>query len=376
MLIPVSSAMQNIAAAGGTPSYFTGGVVTIDGTDRVHTFNTSGTLTFVDVDGAVSIDYTVTAGDGGGVDGGTGETLTASGYSLGTTTTVTVGAGGAGTPTAGSDSSLGSIAVASGGAAGTSPGDPGAAGVVEVRYLVDPSMPPLPDVLHLDASDTGSITVGDGAPVVRVAAWGPLSQADTGDMPIYDGAYGSVTLAGSLIPLFVGDHLFQTSGLLSSHVGDMTIYMVATVNSGAADGYILADASTSANNPVVAVREAASSANLSVFYRNDAGTTVVLANDLQPNPTPGFAVISIVDDGSTIESWLDGVDGTGADNPLAYTPSGTYTTDRFAVGALRRATDGAPVSDMDLAELRIYGTAHDDATRAAVEAELAAKWGI
>jgi hypothetical protein len=124
-----STEVWSAPAPGGTPSYLTGGTVTVDGGYRYHTFNTSGTLTFVDVDGALNVEYLVVAGGGGGGrgiggGGGAGGYL-ASSTSISATQVVTIGAGGVsgqeGEPDGhkGTDSSLGVVATAAGGGGGS-----------------------------------------------------------------------------------------------------------------------------------------------------------------------------------------------------------------------------------------------------------------
>jgi hypothetical protein len=111
-------------------SYFTGGTEVEAGGYRYHTFNSSGTLTFVNVDGPKTVEYLVVAGGGGG--GGAGSVRASGGggggavgigsVSLSANQTVTIGAGGIGGQrdntgrTNGDDTVFGSITKTGGGA--------------------------------------------------------------------------------------------------------------------------------------------------------------------------------------------------------------------------------------------------------------------
>jgi len=119
--------LYGLAAVGTTPVIApkaSGGNITTDGTYWIHTFLTSGTFTPAT---NLSCDYLVVAGGGGGGNGGgggggAGGYLTATGLSISTSLTVTVGAGGAGKAggsegigTQGSASVLDSISATGGG---------------------------------------------------------------------------------------------------------------------------------------------------------------------------------------------------------------------------------------------------------------------
>ena len=133
-----------------TTNYFTGGIEYTVGGYRYHRFNTSGDLTFVDVEGngsPVEFEYAVVAGGGAGATcnntpgylgggGGAGGVLTGAAQDS-QSQVVTIGAGGAigangANGNDGNDSSIGSLAVAEGGGGGggeaTTGGSPGGSG--------------------------------------------------------------------------------------------------------------------------------------------------------------------------------------------------------------------------------------------------------
>ena len=101
-----------------TPLYCTGGTVTTPGSNRIHTFTTSGTLVCV---GYGSASYLIVAGGGGGGlsggGGGAGGLLTSSTFLSEGSTSVTIGPGGAAS-SSGTASSFGAVATATGGGAG------------------------------------------------------------------------------------------------------------------------------------------------------------------------------------------------------------------------------------------------------------------
>ena len=113
-----------------------GDTITVSGSYRIHTFNSSGTLAFNTLPIYGNVQYLVVAGGGGGAatvggGGGAGGFLTANTYSvsLGNTITVTVGAGGvagiysgniASAGTNGTNSVFGTVTAIGGGHGGTS----------------------------------------------------------------------------------------------------------------------------------------------------------------------------------------------------------------------------------------------------------------
>ena len=120
-----------IISYAGSTQLFGGGVVTFAGGNTIHTFNTSGTLTPVV---SLSANYLIVAGGGGGLGGGggAGGFVSGSGITIDTNSTylVTVGSGGA-SGVNGSNSSFSSVptvAIGGGRAAGTGTFSNGQAG--------------------------------------------------------------------------------------------------------------------------------------------------------------------------------------------------------------------------------------------------------
>lgn len=246
---------------------------------------------------------------------------------------------------------------------------------------------PDPDVGWWDASVTASITTGVST-ATRVTEWEDQTASGfdltntpvSANCPIYDGAYGSLTQNSVLIPRFVsgtfGDVLSYNGAVLAPNLGAMSIYAVVAVP-GSSDGVLLADGSSTDNDTVYALRQKPSLV-ASWLIREDDGTALggtTPDTGVSYAGSEAFCVQSFVDTGSAFETWIDGSHPVDADNPKTYSSAGLGTTDRFSVGGLLRATFSIALT-VNVAEIRVYGSAHGTATRQAVESALETKWAI
>lgn len=157
-----------------------------------------------------------------------------------------------------------------------------------------------------------------------------ISQSNGSNKGIYRGSTGfpSVQLDGA------SDVLFDTSpGLYAA--GMCSVFCAVKANP-AGSARLWAESSTVDADPVYGMHAlAATPSTNAVLLRNDANTEVVSNASLQALAfNDAIRVVGFVDDGATITPYLNGVAGT----PVAYTRSGVLTLDRFAIGALVRAT--------------------------------------
>lgn len=246
---------------------------------------------------------------------------------------------------------------------------------------------PTPDHFWIDASVTSSITTASDGGTNRITAWNDQTAnnlhlsgpATAGDRPIYHSGT-SPTQNGIMVPRFqAGDWLFRNATVLGTNRTHQTIFLVIGNVATSASAFVGGDGSSLSSTQVWHMRMCGDGRSVAYLIRNDGNTTLAgnggdTAVDL---PSSGFAIYTLVDNGSSLKGYINGVAPSNANNPLSYTPSGTFTLDRFAIGGLYRAGSiGNLMSGFDLAEMRIYTTALSDSDRGAVETALTSKWGI
>lgn len=138
----------------------------------------------------------------------------------------------------------------------------------------------------------------------------------------------------------VNDLLMRTSSLGLYAAGSYTIALTIKGNSPAADSRLFAEGNTATNNTLFILAQSTTSVatSSSALYRNDAGvqlvnpTTVTNVNVFDGNPH----VLIVTGDSSFVRTYVDGVAGSFT----GWTPSGVFTLDRSAIGALLRASSG------------------------------------
>jgi hypothetical protein len=116
--------------------------------------------------------------------------------------------------------------------------------------------------------------------------------------------------------------------------GAASWFIALRSNANATDACLMGDAATTPLYAILANHTAASSASMKV--RNDANTLLLDGvSALMANVFNGADhVFGIIDDGSGVTPYLDGVAGSR----VAYTRSGTLTMSTFNLGALFRAS--------------------------------------
>jgi hypothetical protein len=136
------------------------------------------------------------------------------------------------------------------------------------------------------------------------------------------------------------DILRRTASLGSYAAGAATWGIVFRSNSNAVNSYLLAEGSSAGANMILGNVIASATATVqTMFWRNDANGQVI-ATAFVPNAgvfDGTDRVLIITDNGSTITTYVDGVAGATS----AYTRSGAFTPDRFALGGLVRNTTGS-----------------------------------
>lgn len=138
----------------------------------------------------------------------------------------------------------------------------------------------------------------------------------------------------------VNDLLMRTSSLGLYSAGSYTIALTIKGNSPAVDSRLFAEGNTASNNTLFILAQTTSSVatSSSALYRNDAGvqlvnpSTVTNVNVFDGNPH----VLIVTGDGSFVRTYVDGATGSFT----GWTPSGVFTLDRSAIGALLRASSG------------------------------------
>lgn len=131
-----------------------------------------------------------------------------------------------------------------------------------------------------------------------------------------------------------------------------------------------AEGSSGGNNPIYSpiMSDSPSLTTATGIIRNDANTqTFALGTDIQTNAWDSVVnqVYGVVDNGSSLTPWLNGVEGTA----VAYTRSGSLTLDRFGLGGLRRAASSSYFG-VDVYEFVAYNKALSDTEAADLSAYL------
>lgn len=175
------------------------------------------------------------------------------------------------------------------------------------------------------------------------------------------------------------DMLIRDAGLNGWSAGSTTWVVAFRGVSAAAGTYVLTEGNSATTNTIFTLLKVHGSTATSSagFYRDDAGGVPTGApNASTPTNTNVFDgndhVAIIVDTGSAINFWLDGVAGTGI---ASYTHSGTFTINRFSLCAQYRGStptiglwwagrvygaliiDGYAASGGDITNLTTYFTA-------------------
>jgi hypothetical protein len=139
--------------------------------------------------------------------------------------------------------------------------------------------------------------------------------------------------------------LRNTTGLNSYNAGASSWFFALKSNSNAVNVMVAAEGLSGGGgnqNPIYSLAQSntAAATTLSAQARNLAGTSLLAPTQaLQTNAFNGSNhVIGMIDDGTQVTPYLDGVAGT----PFTYTArTGTLTTDRFALGGLFRSAAGS-----------------------------------
>lgn len=222
-------------------------------------------------------------------------------------------------------------------------------------------------LLDLDASDTAHIltTIAGSTPVSAdgdpVGQWKDANgngfnlaaAADDTTRPTWhSGTYPYVTFDGT------NDILFRAAQLTMFSGGSATIVMSVRHVAGA-QGTILAEGSSSANNPVYEMGRnlAADFNDLTAVVRDNGGVSNFVGTTLiydEAFPVSTDVVVVITDSGTVLTGYKDSTSGQSA---AGYT-RGTTTLDRFAVGGRRRAASDN-FAAFDLYRLRVYSGVHN-----------------
>ena len=228
-------------------------------------------------------------------------------------------------------------------------------------------------ILHLDAAH---LDLSDGDPVPawpdRSGLGNDVAQPDETKRPVFaaiGGPNGKRTVNFS-----PGGKLLGVADNLSLDISTVTVFAVAALGSAFAG-----------NDWIVAKNGSASGAALAwVFGFNKGGnygkSTLSMSldgswggdnfgNDAR---TAGFKIAAARFDGTAVAFWRDGLDDGGT------TPSGAIDTSTgdLQIGGYNASFSGSEFFTGQLSELLIFTGALDDADVAAVNAYLAAKWGI
>lgn len=182
-----------------------------------------------------------------------------------------------------------------------------------------------------DFGDAATIT---GSPsVTAVTDKSTNSRNLTGtNNPQWDGA--KITFDGST------NYLSRTAAFMWDN-GNVEIHAVMKSNGGS-NKSLVGEGSSSSTNPIyqaILTNQTNSNDDVYGFIRNDAVGTV-FANNLATGVT-GFddvkKLVSWIDSSGEITTLINGVEGS---TPQTYTRTGVLTLNRFAIGALLRATAG------------------------------------
>lgn len=237
--------------------------------------------------------------------------------------------------------------------------------------------------------DLGPIVGGEQL-ILRADVGIALSGSDVSQWDDQSGGSNHATQGtGADQPLFIAsDSAFNNEPVVE--FDRVSEHLLADGVSGVQNGNDLAytvimvlAAATSAVNGQAFVNWGGSSDTLNYSYIYKAFTNVMglaRADDLGGifqagtvdvgSPTP--QVLSIINAGTTISSWHDGVLDV---NAAAYDRTNAMTIDKFTIGARRQATTFGYV-EMRLAELRVYNAVLSDANRISVQNYMLSRYGL
>jgi len=133
--------------------------------------------------------------------------------------------------------------------------------------------------------------------------------------------------------------VFNTTGVNSYNAGAASWFFAIQSNSNSADTYVASEGNSTALNTIysIAYVNSLTATVLSGFIRNSSSSILLpQTQNLQAGVFNGSNhVFGIIDNGTSVTPYLDGVAGT----PFTYTArTGTLTTDRFALCALVRSS--------------------------------------
>jgi hypothetical protein len=136
--------------------------------------------------------------------------------------------------------------------------------------------------------------------------------------------------------------VLNTTGINSYNAGSASWFFAVEGNINGAGTFVAGEGNGSTTNTIYSLSGSSSTASsLAGDIRNSAGT-VILANSTALETgvfNSGNHVIGIIDNGTTVTPYLDGVAGT----PFTYTTrTGTLTTNRFAICANWRTAINGP----------------------------------
>jgi hypothetical protein len=218
-----------------------------------------------------------------------------------------------------------------------------------------------------DASDTSTITESGGA----VSEWRDKS----GSLRhISQGSASAQPTLGTDVVQFNGttDYLWNSLPFMYAN-GELDVYVAGAINN-TSDDRLLCEGSSTNNNPIYAIAQTDNSdaSKMSSYIRNDANQQLAVQPDLSAS--------GAFDDTLNLYQWRDtgsmlsGRVNGGTETSSGYTRSGTFTTDRFAMGTVLRSGTSAFI-DADINEV-IMTDNLSDADRQKVEGYLAWKWGL
>lgn len=184
-----------------------------------------------------------------------------------------------------------------------------------------------------DFGDAATIT---GSPNVTAVTDKSTNARDlTGtNNPQWDGS--KITFNGT------NNYLSRTDAFMYAN-GNCEIHVVMQSDGGGVNKSLVGEGSSASTNPIyqtiLTSQVSATDNDVFGFIRTDAPSTT-FANNLGMGVAAFDNVkklVSWIDTGAEITTLIDGVEGT---TPRLYTRSGVLTLNRFAIGALLRATAG------------------------------------
>lgn len=218
-----------------------------------------------------------------------------------------------------------------------------------------------------DAADATTITASGGT----VSQWNDkssngrtIAQTTTASQPAY--ASNTVSFDGT------DDYLWNDAPFMYAN-GQVDVFVVGGV-APTTDDRLLSEGSSTTNNTLYCIAQTDNSdaSVMSVYIRDNTGG--VLSAQPALSATGAFndtrKLYQWRDTGSQISGRVNGVTGISA----AYTRSGTFTLNRFSMGAILRASDVTHLN-ADVNEIIICNNL-SDADRQKMEGYLAHKWGL